>query len=188
MRHVAVILLTTLAALALPGPAPAEDGAAAALAAPAASGEPREGVPTVDLARYRGDVLVLEFMATWCGPCKSAIPTVNGWHERYARGLRIVSVSKEDADLLERFKSEAGIASELEQDADGALAERFGIRAVPTFIIFDRELGEVGRVVGAGPELARVEATFKRLLDDGAPSDPGSPSFAGAPAGRAVGR
>ncbi|MCB9732456.1 MAG: TlpA family protein disulfide reductase [Deltaproteobacteria bacterium] len=173
MRHVALSALLLLFALAaLPA------GARAAEPTPPRGAAPRAGVPTVDLARHRGDVVVLEFMATWCGACKSAIPTVNGWHERYgSRGLRIISVSKEDADLLERFKSEAGLTSELEQDEDGALADRFGVRALPTFIVFDRDLGEVGRVVGAGPDLARVEATFKRLLDDAGPSDPGSPSF-----------
>ena len=55
MRHVALILLAALVALAPPVGASADDGGPASISAPATASEPRAGVPTVDLSRYRAD-------------------------------------------------------------------------------------------------------------------------------------
>jgi len=90
-----------------------------------------------------GEVTVLDFWATWCGPCRRAIPTVQKLHERYRdRGVRVVGVNVwEDPDRGSQDpatvqKKEGGSYPLL--SATKEAAEAWHLSAVPTFIVIDR--------------------------------------------------
>ena len=104
------------------------------------------GRPTLDLADYRGRVVVVDFWASWCKPCRASIPWLNQMRSRYgAQGLVIigVNVDAERADA-ERFLREVPIDFDVLYDSQGVLAEQFKVQGMPSSFVFDRD----GKLVG----------------------------------------
>jgi thiol-disulfide isomerase/thioredoxin len=116
---------------------------------------------TVDWAKYRGKVVLVDFWATWCGPCIAELPNLREIHSKYhERGFEIVSVSLDDdkarlASFVERegldwpvlFSEEAG-----QTGWDHPLARFYGITAVPRAILVDRD-GKVVSIAAHGEAL-----------------------------------
>jgi len=135
----------------------------------------------VNLSSYRGHPVIVDFWATWCGPCRKQIPELVSLYRRYnkSRGLVIIGVScdmiqgdgaKAVAPFVEEFRINYPIAL-----ADERLVDTMGVEAIPTtlFISPDGEL--VSRIVGAGHTGEISEST--RMLLDGvkAPARPSKP-------------
>jgi len=107
------------------------------------------------LADNKGQVVVLDFWATWCGPCLQAMPQVERVTKEFReRGVRLVAVNLQEAPndiraMLERNKFDVPVAL----DVDGVVAERYNATAIPQTVVIDRE-GKVARLfVGGGPDL-----------------------------------
>ena len=97
-----------------------------------------------ELSRWRGKVMLLNFWATWCPPCRDEIPLLNDAHERYAeRGFTVVGVAIDDAAKVREFSDELFIAYPvLLGDRDSIdVMHRFGNRigALPYSVLFDRD-------------------------------------------------
>ncbi|MDX8401481.1 MAG: TlpA disulfide reductase family protein, partial [Mariprofundaceae bacterium] len=92
----------------------------------------------------KGEVVLLNFWATWCPPCREEMPSMAELYRKYAaRGLRVlaVSVDRRDADLA-GFVKEYGLPFEVLHDADNAVSRRYGVFKFPeTFLI-----GRDGRI------------------------------------------
>src|ERR1044072_2108746 len=94
-----------------------------------------------ELARYRGQVLVVDFWASWCKPCRQSIPWLNDLRARYgAQGLVIVGVNV-DANRgdAEKFQRDVPIGFEVLYDPMGKLAEQLGLQCMPTSFVFVRD-------------------------------------------------
>jgi cytochrome c biogenesis protein CcmG/thiol:disulfide interchange protein DsbE len=103
-----------------------------------------------DLARYRGQVVVVDFWASWCKPCRQSIPWLNELRTRYgSQGLVIVGVNV-DANRAdaEKFQRDTPIRFEVLYDPQGKMAELFGLQGMPTTFVFDREGKLVHTLVG----------------------------------------
>jgi thiol-disulfide isomerase/thioredoxin len=107
------------------------------------------------LAQRKGRVLVLDFWATWCGPCMQAMPQVERVMQEFReRGVELVAVNLQEnpeqiTNTLERQKLHPSVAL----DRDGTVAEKYGAHAIPQTVIIDRK-GTVARLfVGGGPRL-----------------------------------
>jgi thiol-disulfide isomerase/thioredoxin len=93
------------------------------------------------LAHYRGQVVVVDFWASWCKPCRQSIPWLNELRTKYAgQGLVIVGVNV-DANRAdaEKFQRDIPIGFEVLYDPEGKMAESFGLQGMPTTFVFDRD-------------------------------------------------
>lgn len=102
----------------------------------------------VDLAKLKGKVVLLDFWATWCGPCVAGIPELRAVYEKFHdRGFEVVAISLDtDRAALERFVKENDLPWPQYFDGkawDNAIAAKYAIHAVPTLWLVGRD----GKVV-----------------------------------------
>jgi thiol-disulfide isomerase/thioredoxin len=132
------------------------------------------------LDAYKGKVVVLDFMAHWCGPCKMAFPDMKKmYNDLHSRGLEVVSVTtyygffdKEqkltpDAEFakMEGFVAKYGLTWPV-VFGDASNSETFGVSGIPHFVIIDQS-GKVNSItVGYSPDLhAKLRKTVEDLLN-----------------------
>ena len=103
-----------------------------------------DGKP-VSLAAARGKIVLLNFWATWCGPCRAEIPDLVDLQKRYAEKLEIIALATEedDADQVRRFVLRSGINYRVAIASDDVVHAYGGIAALPTSFVIDAQ----GRVV-----------------------------------------
>jgi peroxiredoxin len=118
----------------------------------------------VDLATWRGDVVVLNFWYAGCPPCRAEAPDLVALATDYeARGVRLLGVnSRDDAGTAQAFERTFAIPYPSLDDAQSravaALQGVVGVRAMPTTVVLDREGRVAARVIG------RAEASTLRAL------------------------
>ena len=139
-----------------PSSPPSDAGTAGQALAPDFTLE-RLGGGSVTLSDLRGQVVVVDFWASWCGPCVESMPHLQELHERYAgQGVVVLAVNVEEPDeRVARFVEEGGYTFTVLLDRDGAVAEAYGVWGIPYTVVVDREGGL--HTVFAGPEGAEEE-------------------------------
>jgi thiol-disulfide isomerase/thioredoxin len=97
---------------------------------------------------------LLDFWASWCGPCRESIPDLKALERTYRPDqLEVISVNEDkNEDTGRRFAADNGISWELEFDPQGRTSRQYGVEAFPTFILMDGHGREVQRFVGEDPE------------------------------------
>jgi thiol-disulfide isomerase/thioredoxin len=107
----------------------------------------------VDLGDYRGKLLILNFWATWCAPCKEEMPSLDNLQVNIGlSNLKIfpINISQESLLKSESFFKELNIKNlDIYFDSPNTLAKKFSLRGVPTTILFDREGKEFARIIGS---------------------------------------
>lgn len=92
---------------------------------------------TADWESLRGKVVVLEFWATWCGPCVAAIPHLNEVAEKTKdKSVQFISITDENAEVINKFLARKPIKSWIGLDTDRSMHDAFGVKGIPrTFIV-----------------------------------------------------
>jgi cytochrome c biogenesis protein CcmG, thiol:disulfide interchange protein DsbE len=110
------------------------------------------------LADYRGQVVVLNFWASWCEPCKDESPLLERWHRRMrARGGTVLGVDMLDVTgRAQEFIDEYGLTYPMLKDKDGEGLEQFGVVQYPETFVIDRR----GRI--AAVQRGPVDEEFLR--------------------------
>jgi cytochrome c biogenesis protein CcmG/thiol:disulfide interchange protein DsbE len=135
------------------------DRSAPDFAAAAAAG-PKLG----SISSLKGHVVLLDFFATWCGPCVVSLPQVEAIHERFGpKGLRVVGISTESAEVVSSAAARFGLKYSLVSDESEAISRSYGIFALPTMVLIDRH-GMV-RMVSVADEEATEEAVAAALKE-----------------------
>ena len=124
----------------------ATSGLTTALALSAGQPMPEIGLTTLDGKKVtaqalRGKVVVVDFWATWCGPCKVELPILQKLYQKYGKqGLLVVGVSVDrDAGNLPKFLSKLGVTFPIAHDAGHSVAERFKPAKMPSSFIVGRD-------------------------------------------------
>jgi peroxiredoxin len=146
----------------------------------------------IDLAKYKGKVVLLDFWATWCKPCVAALPEVKAAYAKYhERGLEVVGVSLDvQKQNLEDFIKAQGIAWPQIWDNEGKEGtpnpfggpntRRYNITAIPATYLIDRD----GRIVRANVSSDSLDETIRKTLDKPATQPAGAAAGKSAETGK----
>jgi thiol-disulfide isomerase/thioredoxin len=122
------------------------------------------------LASYRGDIVVVNFWASWCAPCRHELPMMEQWNQSWqGRGARVVAISVDsDKRKARRFVDEENLALAVFHDGPDGLARELDIPSLPCTYLLDRN-GNVLKVVQGSndAELAALYQTVESMLADG---------------------
>ena len=118
----------------------------------------------VNLAQLKGQVVYVDFWASWCKPCKQSFPFLNDMQARYgAKGLRVVGVNvdakREDA---EAFLADTPAAFDIAFDTQGDSARRYQVKAMPSSVLVGRDGKVLAVHRGFKPE---DRAELERLIN-----------------------
>jgi thiol-disulfide isomerase/thioredoxin len=122
------------------------------------------------LAAFRGKWVVLNFWATWCGPCREEMPSLDRLQAAMP-DLAVVPVAtgRNPPEVIARFWEEAAIAHLVTlRDPKSLLARQIGVAGLPVTLILNPEGQEVGRLIGdAAWDGAEAQAVLKALMAGG---------------------
>jgi thiol-disulfide isomerase/thioredoxin len=107
----------------------------------------------VNLNDFKGKLIILNFWATWCAPCKEEMPSLDNLQSNTKlNNLKIfpINIGQEDRSKSEFFFEELNINNlDIYIDAPITLAKKFSLRGVPTTILFNKEGKEFARIIGS---------------------------------------
>ena len=153
-------------------------GASGAADAPATGAGQGDTAPNFTLARldgkgdftledYRGKVVVVDFWATWCGPCVASLPTVTSVTKEYAdKGVVFVALNlQEKPDHVKGFMKKKGWDFPVALDTDGQIANEFGVTGIPHSVIIDKN-GVIREVHVGFSGAAKYNKQLHKELDE----------------------
>ena len=122
----------------------------------------------VSLAAYQGKVVVLDFFATWCGPCKESLPHMADLYRKYSgKGVQVLGLSAdEESDRLyvKIFAADMKLPYPVIL-ADEALQADYGLRSVPMVVVVNKKGIVAEKYMGYSTNIAKqLEALIKKLM------------------------
>ncbi len=151
------------------GVKPMEPASAPESEAPVPIGKPAPDIEVttlegkdVKLSSLRGHPVLIDFWATWCGPCREGLPITNKMHEEFSKkGLVVLAVSDEDKDTVAKFINENKYTFQTCLDANAAAAKVYKVTGIPTTVVVDAKGNLVAYQMGLEPEAALRESLAK---------------------------
>ena len=122
------------------------------------------------LESLRGSVVVLDFWAPWCIPCRASFPALDALQTKYGKqGLRVLGLTLDtNDDAIIAFLNAVPVTFTILRDESGQAGEAFDVVAMPTTFVLDREGRIAARFEGGGSAVhAKVEAAVATLLSGG---------------------
>jgi thiol-disulfide isomerase/thioredoxin len=120
----------------------------------------------VDLAKLKGkQVVVVEFWATWCPPCRASIPHLTALQKKH-KDVVFIGISTEKPDVVKKFVAKMGdqmnytVAVDNERQTSKGYMDAFGIRGIPHAFIVDKQ----GRIVWDGHPMANLEKVLDEIV------------------------
>ena len=94
----------------------------------------------IQLKSLRGNVVLLNFWATWCGPCRLEMPVIEKLHQQlHGKGLRVFGVNDEEIETIREYVAEHEYSFPTLVDTDQEAMNLYRIRGIPTMVVIDRE-------------------------------------------------
>ncbi len=137
--------------------------------APLFSAKSLQGGESIELEQYRGKVLLIDFWASWCGPCRQAMPALDAMRTEFGKdGFEVIAVNLDEKpgdglDFLKKYP----VTYPTVQDDQGRIAKLYGVRTMPMSYLIDRQ--GVVRHVHEGfnkKDIPRLKAAVKELLGE----------------------
>lgn len=121
------------------------------------------------LSSYRGKVVVLDFWATWCAPCRFTMPKMIDFHNRHkGENVEVIGVAVDvtSREEINQFIKEMGVNYPIAVDSNGEVKKAFEIKSLPTLFVIGKEGNILLRMEGYDPQntIQMLEDTVKRAL------------------------
>ena len=121
-----------------------------------------DGKQTYSLDSFKGKVVMLDFWATWCGPCRQVQPTIRMMAQQYAGGgLQVLGVTNESPTTVSDFVLHNPLGYPAVIDRGERVGNEFAVHGIPTVVIIDRD-GSLA-YSGTPPDLKQVSTILNRL-------------------------
>lgn len=134
-----------------------------------------------DIGGFRGHIILLDFWATWCGPCIATFPRLRNWHKKYAdKNFKLIGVTQyygvqeskkmsalQELDYLKSFKQKYKLPYDFAIIPSGEAPMKYGINAYPTTVLLDRN--GIVRYIGIGSgleESENLEEMIEKVLSE----------------------
>jgi len=121
----------------------------------------------VSLSDYKGKVVIIDFWATWCGPCRRGIPDLIDLQNKYKDKLAVIGISLDMANTKPKvpdFVNQMGINYPIVYFDDKVINDYGGINAIPTTFIIDKNGNIVKKIVGLYPK-SEIEKQLTELIN-----------------------
>lgn len=138
---------------------------------------------TVTLSTFRGKIVMVNFWASWCGPCRAEMPDVQRVSSKYAGDLIVLGVNDEDTlSTIRDFAQQFELTFPLLIDSTGNVSAQYKIRAYPTTFFVDRE-GYIFHIAVGSMEQSMIEEVLREKIslqtasdqENAQPSQPPAP-------------
>lgn len=123
---------------------------------------------TVSLHSYRGQVVYLDFWASWCTPCRQSFPWMNSLQKRYgAKGFKLIAINLDkDRNEITKFIAATKPRFTLAYDIEGTVAERYGVEVMPSSYLIDQKGNIILRHRGfRQSDTSELEEKIRALLN-----------------------
>jgi thiol-disulfide isomerase/thioredoxin len=122
----------------------------------------------VTLSDYKGKVVIVDFWATWCGPCRAGIPDLISLQNEYKDKIVVIGISVDQENTksgVPDFVTKMGINYPIVYFNDQVVSDFGGISAIPTTFIIDQQGSIVKKIVGLYPK-SEYETRVKELIKE----------------------
>ena len=119
---------------------------------------------------YDEDILIINFWATWCAPCKKEMPSLNSLAQNMKyEDIRIITIAsgRNSREAIDAFFDDNNLINLSKyRDPRGRIAVKYGVTALPTTVVINPTGLEIGRIIGdIDWDTAEVRSFFKKLLE-----------------------
>ncbi len=125
----------------------------------AAAGAGAGAVEQMSLGDLKGHPVILDFWASWCGPCAMEAPVLDRLARRYeSKGLVVVGVNASDpAGVIKQYATQKGLSYPMLLDAGNDVFESYGVKSMPSLVVLDKEGKVMAYLVGVVDEASLNE-------------------------------
>ncbi|MDA8169162.1 MAG: TlpA disulfide reductase family protein [Nitrospiraceae bacterium] len=116
------------------------------------------------ITALRGKVIVLNFWATWCPPCRNEIPVLNNFYKKYrAKGLQVIGITRDDAGDIRSFMKEIPILYPVIPDYQAKAFMLYSVAPIPVTYVIDKG-GTIRKKIMGEVEPAELEQAVRGIL------------------------
>ena len=109
-----------------------------------------------------GKPMIVEFWATWCGPCRTSIPHLNEIYKKHKdKGLVVIGLTDESNQVIRNFTKQVPIEYFAATDRNGKLNKHFGVQGIPHALLVDK----TGKIVWEGHPSSLNDAEIAKVLE-----------------------
>jgi cytochrome c biogenesis protein CcmG/thiol:disulfide interchange protein DsbE len=121
---------------------------------------------SISLSGLRGKPVLINFWASWCGPCVSEMPYIQEINKEWSdKGLIVLAINLGDnASQAEQFLQDHNLSLPVLLDTNKVVAPKYGIRAIPTTFFIDKEGIVRVKIIGAFPSKAAIESRLGEIM------------------------